>query len=114
MHKIFIRPHFDCCDAIYHTPHFTNPFESSITLNALMERVEKIQYQPGLTITGTWQGSSRNKLYGELGWESLSDRRCCRRLIHIFKIRYNMTPPYLKENLPLKRSLLFGNFISIP
>ena len=31
MYKIFIRPHFDYCDVIYHTPHLTNPFESSIT-----------------------------------------------------------------------------------
>ena len=53
MYKIFIRPHFDYCDAIYHIPHLTNPFESSITLNALMERVEKIQYQAALAITGT-------------------------------------------------------------
>ena len=51
----------------------SNPFESSITLNTLMERIEKIQYQAALAITGTWQGTSRNKLYDELGWESLSD-----------------------------------------
>ena len=35
--KIFIRSHFDYCDVIYHIPHLTNPFESSITLNTLME-----------------------------------------------------------------------------
>ena len=76
-----------------------------------MERVEKIQYQTALAITGTWQGTSRNKLYDELGWESLSDRWWCRRLIQFFIIRNNMTQgTYLKENLPLKRSLLFGNF----
>ena len=63
MYKIFIRPHFDYCDVIYHTPHLKNPFQSLIAFNALMERVEKIQYQTALTITGTWQGTSRNKLY---------------------------------------------------
>ena len=109
MYKIFIRPHFDYCDVIYHTPHLTNLFESSITLNTLMESVEKIKYQAALAITGTWQGTSRNKLYEEIGWESLSDRRWSRRLIQLFKIRNNMTPPYLKENLSQKRSLLFGN-----
>ena len=41
MYKIFIRPHFDNCDVIYHTPHLINPFESSITLNAIMKSVEK-------------------------------------------------------------------------
>ena len=34
-----------------------------------MERVEKIQYQAALAITGTWQGTSRNQLYDELGWK---------------------------------------------
>ena len=42
--QIFIRPHSD-------TPHLTNLFEPSITLNTLMERVEKIQYQAALPFT---------------------------------------------------------------
>ena len=44
-----------------------------------MMKVERNQYQAALAITGAWQGSSRSKLYDELGWESLSDRRKCRR-----------------------------------
>ena len=28
-----------------------------------------------------WQGSSRSKLYEELGWKSLSERRGCRRIL---------------------------------
>ena len=36
-----------------------------------MEMIEIIQYQAALTITGTWRGTSRNKMYEELGWESL-------------------------------------------
>ena len=96
MYKVFIRPHFDYCDVIYHIPQLTNPFESSITLNTPMERIEKIQYQAAFAITGSWQGTSRNKLYDELGSESLSDRRWCRRHIRFFKIQNIMTPPYLK------------------
>ena len=38
-----------------------------------MTKVERIQYQAALAITGAWQGSSRTKMYDELGWESLSD-----------------------------------------
>ena len=30
-----------------------------------MEKVEKIQYQAALAITGAWQGSSRSKIYDE-------------------------------------------------
>ena len=66
MYKMFICPHFDYCDTIYHIPHIINPFDNTITLNFLMERIEKIQYQAALAITGTWQGTSRNKLYDEL------------------------------------------------
>ena len=39
-----------------------------------MEHIERVQYQAALAITGCWQGSNRNKLYEELGWESLSDQ----------------------------------------
>ena len=46
-----------------------------------MEMLEKNQYQAALAVTGAWQGSSRVKLYEELGWESLSDRRMCRRVV---------------------------------
>ena len=109
MYKMFVRPIFDYCDVIYHSPHLTNPFDSTIKLNPLMERIEKIQYQAALAITCGWQGSSRIKLYEELGWESLSDRRWYRRLFQLFKIRNNMTPAYLRGNIPRQRSLLFGN-----
>ena len=51
-----------------------------------MEKVERIQYQAALAITGAWRGSSRSKLYDELGWETLSDRRKCRRVLQIHKI----------------------------
>ena len=109
MYKMFIRPHFDYCDTIYHIPHIINSFDNTITLNFLMERIEKIQYQAALAITGTWQGTSRNKLYDELGWESLNDRRWTRRLIQFYKIRNDMTPLYLKDNLPLQRRPLYRN-----
>ena len=38
-----------------------------------MKKVERIQYQAALAVTGAWQGSNRSKLYDELGWESLSN-----------------------------------------
>ena len=109
MYKIFVRPHFDYCDVIYHFPPLTNSFDSSITLNSLMERIEKVQYQAALVITGAWHGSNRNKIYDELGWESLSDRRWSRRLIQLYKIRNNITPAYLRDNLPRIRGPLFRN-----
>ena len=63
-----------------------------------MEKIEKIQYQAGLAITGAWQGSNRNKLYENLGWESLSGSRFIRSIPQPFKIRTNLTAAYLNEN----------------
>ena len=68
-----------------------------------MEKVEKIQYQAALAITGTWQGSSRAKLYGELGWETLSDCRMCNCLLQLQNIIAGATPIFLREYLPLNR-----------
>ena len=45
------------------------------------------------------QGSSRSKLYEELGRESLCERRWCRRILQIHEIVSNKTPPYLKDKL---------------
>ena len=72
-----------------------------------MEEAEKVQYQAALAITGAWQGSSRSKLYEELGWESLSDRRWCRRILQVRKIVNNNTPFYLKKKLPHHRRLIY-------
>ena len=50
-----------------------------------MVKAESIQYRAALAITGAWQGSNRSKLYEELGWESLSDRRWCRRTLQVIR-----------------------------
>ena len=73
-----------------------------------MEKVGRIQYQAALAITGAWQGSSRSKIYEELGWESLSDRRNCRRVLQICKIMNKNTLSYLKEKLPPNRREMFS------
>ena len=68
-----------------------------------METVEKVQYHAGLAITGCWKGSSRIRLYEELGWETLSDRRSNNRIFQIYKIISKSTLSYLKEKLPPHR-----------
>ena len=65
-----------------------------------MAKIERVQYQAALAITGAWQGTSRLKLYKELGLESLSDRRSANRVVQICKIINNITPTYLREKLP--------------
>ena len=108
MFKALVRPHLDYCDIIYHIPSVINQPPLGVSLNSLMEKIERVQYQSALAITAAWHGSSRSKLYEELGWESLSDRRSCRRILQIHKIFNNKTPSYLKDKLPPNRRVLFG------
>ena len=76
MYKALVRSHLDYCDIIYHIPSLQNQPFVGVTLNLLMAKAESIQYKAALAITGAWQGSSRSKLYEEVGWEALSDRVC--------------------------------------
>ena len=108
MYKALVRSHLDYCDIIYHTPSVQNQPPLGVSLTSLMQKVEIIQYQAAVAITGTWQGSNRTKLYEELGWEALSDRRMCRRILQIHKIMKYATPSYLKDKLPNRRIYLFN------
>ena len=105
MYKALARSHFDYCDIIYHIP--SKQTQLGVTLNALMEKSERIQYQTALAVTGAWQGSCRSKLYEELGWGSLSGRRWCRRILQIHKIVNDKTLSYLKNKLPRLRRPLY-------
>ena len=107
MYKALVRSHLDYCDIIYHMPALNNQINLGVTLTSLMETVERTRYQAALAITGAWQGSNRSQLYEELGWESLSDRRWCRRILQIHKIKNNTTPSYLRDKLPPNRTLLY-------
>ena len=110
IYKAFVRSHLDYCDIIYHIPSHLNQAPLGVSLNSLMEKVERIQYQAALAISGAWRGSSRSKIYEELGWESLSDRRMGRRILQIHKILNNKTPSYLSDKLPPNsRTLFSGN-----
>ena len=48
-------------------------------------RLERVQYKACLAITGAIQGASCERLYKNLGLESLSDRRWVRKLIFFIK-----------------------------
>ena len=78
--------------------------------------IESVQYNACLAITGAIKKSSRNRLYQELGIESLRDRRWYRRLVFFFKIVNGISPNYLRTFLPgnqssynPERSSLFRN-----
>ena len=54
-----------------------------------------LQYKAALAITGAIQGTSRDRIYQELGLESLKSRRWYKRLTCMFKIMRNEAPNYL-------------------
>ena len=114
MYKSLVRPHLDYCDIILHIPTAEDvdnpppPFEDGL-FNALMKKIESVQYQAALAITGTWKGTSRVKIYKELRFESLSKRRALHRVIQIFKILNNLTPSYLRDKMPPPRMRALRN-----
>ena len=76
IYKAFVRPHLHYGDIIY-----DNSSNSTFS-----QMIESVQYNAALAITGAIRGSSREKLYRELGFESLHDRRWYRKLCFYYKI----------------------------
>ena len=87
IYKSFVRPHLDYADVIYDQPHNSS----------FCNKIESVQYNAALAITGCIKGTSKEKLYQELGIESLGNRRWYRRLILFYKIVNSQSPVYLKE-----------------
>ena len=108
IYKMRIRSHFDYCDYIFHTPALINNSSTDINLNYVMDSLESLQYQAATAVTGTWKGTNRDKIYDQLGWESLHNRREFRRITQFYKIMNNLTPKYLAEPIPNPHSHLFG------
>ena len=71
MYKLYV----DDADVIYHIPHSVCKFSQGIVLTNQMEKLESVQYSAAPAVTGAWKGTSREKLYKELGWESLNLER---------------------------------------
>ena len=99
IYKLYVRPHLDYGDVIYHIPAKVCDFSGNIVLPNLMEKLESVQYSAALAVTGTWRGTSRDKLYIDLGWESLSSRRWSRRLTLFYKFVNNISPEYTSIQL---------------
>ena len=81
IYKSFVRPHLDYGDIIYDQPQN----------ESFCNKLESIQYNAALAITGAIQGTSKTKLYKELGLEFLKSRRWFRWLCTFYKIKtYNI------------------------
>ena len=90
IYKSFVRPHLDYGDILYH-----QPYNESIN-----SKLESIQYNATLAITGAIKVTSRSKLYRELGLEPLKSRRTLRRLCAFHKILSNLLPAYPFNLIP--------------
>ena len=98
--KLYVRPHLEYGDVIYHIPAKVCDFSGNTILSNLMEKLESVQYSAALAVTGTWRGTSREKLYAELGWESLSSRRWSGRLTLFYKLMNNLMPKDTMDPIP--------------
>ena len=101
IYKLYARPHLDYGDIIYHRddPHMQMNFT---------QRLEQTQYSAALAVTGAWRGTSRQRLYDELGWETLYHRRWYRRLCHFFKLVRSHSPEYLFSEIPPERQVKYS------
>ena len=100
-----MRHHLDYCDVIYDKPRnekFTDTLES-------------IQYNAALAITSAIKGTSKEKLYNEIGLEYLNDRRWIRRLCLFHKIYNLKSPKYLSNLIPsVNRSSVTRHDTNVP
>ena len=101
IYKLYVRPHLDYGDIIYHR--YDPEMQSHFT-----RTLEQTQYSAALAVTGAWRGTSRQRLYKELGWESLYDRRWYRRLCHFFVLKKQHSPQYLVTEIPNERQLTYN------
>ena len=77
--ELFLE-HCDLCDGglDYADIIYDKPLNES-----LKRKIEMVQYNAALIITGAFKGTSRDKIYQEPGLESLAERRWTRKLISL-------------------------------
>ena len=64
-----------------------------------MNQIEQVQYGAARVITGAWKGTSREKLYKNLGWISLNERRVMRKLCIFYETIDTKFPYYLYKTI---------------
>ena len=81
MYKLYVRPNLDYGDVVYHNQN-----------SSLVSKLESTQYAAAPSVSGTWRGTNTDKLFVELGSESLAHKRWYRRLCLFYEIMNNGTP----------------------
>ena len=87
IYKSFVRPLLDYADIIYDQP-YNETFKG---------KLEAVQYNTCLAITGAIKGTFREHLYCEFGLETLNDHRWSRKLSFFHKIIKGFASSYLQK-----------------
>ena len=90
IYKTFIRSQLDFADVIY----------DLVYNSSFHEKLESLQYNACLAITEAIGGTSSEKVYQELGLESLKSRHWFRKLCYFYKILNGRSPSYLFDLIP--------------
>ena len=86
--KDFVRPLLNYGDTLYNQTYNSSFHETAC-----------------LALTGTIRGSSKEKIYQELGFESLRVHQWCRKFCVFYKVWNNGHPQYLFNLIPVTRTL---------
>ena len=92
IYKSFVRPYLDYGDIAYDRPNN----------ESFISKLEQVQYNSALGITGAIKCASRRGLYNELSLESSESRRRLRHICFLHKVISNGLPAYLYKLLPKK------------
>ena len=71
-----------------------------IGLPPLTDKIKSVQYNAALAFTGAIRVTSKEKLYQELGFESLKDRKWLRCFCYLYKIVSTKQLAYLYDLIP--------------
>ena len=85
IYKTFVRPILDYADN-------DKPLTESFK-----DKLEMVQYNAALVITSAFKGTSRDRIYRELGLESFAARRWSRKIFFFHKIINRLLPVYLQS-----------------
>ena len=77
-------------------------------LQNITVRLEQTQHSAALGVARALRGTNRQKLYKELGWESLYNQSWCRRLVHFFNLRRTGTSDCLYAEVATGRTGKYG------
>ena len=90
IYKSFITQHLDYGDVVYDQP----------SNDAFSNQLETVQYNAALAVMGVIKGTSREKLYQELGLEYFQQRRWMRSLCLFYTVVSTKLPAYIYVIIP--------------